>query len=194
VSASAWKSHSCSYLSSELTAFFEDWNLVLLVSVKRRAPFSFVNLPRGLFFLYIFAIFDDCALRRTTLLSHFFLYFACPNSFTRFIQAQCIHWFLDRLKISMAHVCRYCHLHLWLSQKRPGFFPYVLARTNTGTCFAICMKISSCCLVHFRSYTDACDFYHTYCQPWSLCRKLRGIIVHKGTKKNHTVIAEYVSS
>jgi len=75
-------------------------------------------------------------LRRTTLLilffSHVFLYFACPNSFTRFIQAHCIHWFLDRVGIQMAHICRYCHLHLWLSQKRAGFSPYPFARTKNS--------------------------------------------------------------
>jgi hypothetical protein len=67
---------------------------------------------------------------RFPLLFPFFLYFARPNTFTRSIQAQCIHWFLDRLEISMAHICRYCHLHLGLSQKRAGFFPYVLVRTK----------------------------------------------------------------
>jgi len=41
---------------------------------KGKPPFSFVNLPRE-FFLYIFAIFDDCALRRQHSFSFFFSLF-----------------------------------------------------------------------------------------------------------------------
>lgn len=113
--------HLWCYPSSELTAFLKTkihccWFPWEKRRKKKELPFFFVFSP----------ICDECA----------FLFFSSVF-FTLNVQtlslvhtSKCIHWFLDRLGIPMALISRYCHLHLWLRQKRLRFFPNVLARTK----------------------------------------------------------------